>query len=151
MKLVRRLIAGRETLVADRSTSVMEAARRMTERQVGAVPILDGDRVVGIFTERDIMARVVAAGLDPRTPVGEVMSTDLVVADLDETHEACLHRMQQARVRHLLVLREGHLAGILSLRDLLAVELDEKDEALSLLNAYVHYIPADVAKGKTRV
>jgi CBS domain-containing protein len=52
--------------------------------------------------------------------------------------------MQQARVRHLIVLDQGHLAGILSLRDLMAVDLSEKDEAITMLNAHVHYIPADV-------
>ena len=57
--------------------------------------------------------------------------------------------MQQARVRHLVVLQQGRLAGILSLRDLLAADLDDKDEAITLLNAYVHYIPADLTKVKT--
>ena len=58
--------------------------------------------------------------------------------------------MQQARVRHLLVLDGGRLAGVLSLRDLLALELDEKDEEVTLLNAYVHYVPADLSpKGRT--
>jgi CBS domain-containing protein len=117
----------------------------MSERQVGAVPVLDGDRVAGIFTERDVLSRVVAAGVNAdQTPVSSVMSTDLVVADIEENHEVCLRRMQQSHVRHLLVLRDGRLAGILSMRDLLALEIDERDEAIKLLNAYVHYIPADL-------
>lgn len=117
----------------------------MTEHQIGAVPVLDDERLVGIFTERDVMGRVVAAGLDPeRTTVGEVMSTDLVVAGASEGYEACLTRMQQARVRHLLVLDDGRLAGIVSLRDLLAADVNEKDDAITMLNAYVHYIPADI-------
>ena len=78
------------------------------------------------------------------------MSTELIVADLDEDHASCLRRLQQARVRHLLVLNDGQLAGIVSLRDLLAVELGEKDEAISLLNAYVHYIPSDLVRGRGR-
>ena len=103
------------------------------------MPVVDGERVAGIFTERDVMARVVAAGVNPaETPVSAVMSTSLVVADVRDTHDVCLRRMQQARVRHLLVLDNGRLAGVLSLRDLLALELDEKDEAVTLLNAYVH-------------
>jgi CBS domain-containing protein len=73
-----------------------------------------------------------------------VMTTALVVADPSESYEACLARMQQVRVRHLLVLDQGRLAGILSVRDLLAADADEKDEAITMLNAYVHYIPADV-------
>jgi signal-transduction protein with cAMP-binding, CBS, and nucleotidyltransferase domain len=86
----------------------------------------------------------VAAGLHPSTTtVADVMSIQLVVAEIREPYHVCLQRMRQARVRHLIVLDQGRLAGIVSLRDLMAVDLDEKDEAITLLNAYVHYIPAD--------
>ena len=149
MKPISSLIASRETVVVAGGTSVADAARLMTDHHIGAVPVLEADRVVGIFTERDIMSRVVAAGRDPRrTIVTEVMTTDLIVADVQETYQACLRRMQQARVRHIIVLREGRLAGILSLRDLFACDLDEKEEAINLLNAYVHYIPADLSREK---
>jgi CBS domain-containing protein len=151
MKLIRPLVQSQDLLAVGVTTSIAEAARLMSERQVGAVPILDGERVVGIFTERDVLSRVVAAGLDPaRTPVNAVMSTDLVVADIAEDHQTCLRRMQQARVRHLLVLEAGRLAGILSMRDLLALEIDERDEAIHLLNAYVHYIPVDLTPARFR-
>ena len=145
MKSIKAIAGDRETISVERRTSVKDAASLMTLHQIGAVPVLDEGRLVGIFTERDVMGRIVAAGRDPhRTLVGDVMSTDLVVADLSESYDACLARMKQARVRHLLVLNEGRLAGILSRRDLLAAEADEKDEAITMLNAYVHYIPADV-------
>jgi CBS domain-containing protein len=146
MRPIRSLLAGRDVVVVDMATSVTQAARIMSEKQIGAVPVVDGERVAGIFTERDLMARVVAAGVNPAdTPVSTVMSTSLVVADVRDTHDVCLRRMQQARVRHLLVLDGGRLAGVLSLRDLLALELDEKDEEVTLLNAYVHYVPADLS------
>jgi CBS domain-containing protein len=151
MKSIKAIVADRETVVVDRLTSVIGAVQLMSERQIGAVPVLDGTRLVGIFTERDLMARVVAADRDPKvTTVGDVMSTDLVAGDLAESYETCLIRMQQAHVRHLIVLEDGRLAGIVSLRDLMAADLDDKDEAITLLNAYVHYIPADLsAKAKT--
>ena len=146
MRPIRPLVSGRDVVVVDIATSVVQAARIMSERQIGAVPVVEGERVAGIFTERDVMARVVAAGVNPaETPVSAVMSTSLVVADVRDTHDVCLRRMQQARVRHLLVLDDGRLAGVLSLRDLLALELDEKDEEVTLLNAYVHYVPADLS------
>jgi CBS domain-containing protein len=149
MKPIRPLVDKREVVVVDVATSIAQAARVMSERQIGALPVVDGERVAGIFTERDVLARVVAAGVDPvTTPVSSVMSTSLVVADVGESHDVCMRRMQQARVRHLLVLRGGRLAGILSMRDLLALELDERDEAITLLNAYVHYIPADLQQPK---
>jgi CBS domain-containing protein len=149
MKSIRPLVQGRDVIVVDVATSVVQAARVMSERQIGAVPVIDGERVAGIFTERDLMSRVVAAGVDPSaTPVSAVMSTSLVVADVGDAHDICMRRMQQARVRHLLVLDGGRLVGVLSLRDLLALELDEKEEAITLLNAYVHYIPVDLAPNR---
>jgi CBS domain-containing protein len=145
MKPIGPLVSNREVVVVDLATSVAHAARIMTDKQIGAVPVVDGERVAGIFTERDVMGRVVAAGVNPEaTPVSTVMSTTLVVADVRDSHDVCLRRMQQARVRHLLVLDGGRLAGVLSLRDLLALELDEKDEEVTLLNAYVHFVPADL-------
>ena len=150
MKSIRSIVANRDTVTVDSMTSVLDAARVMSARHIGAVPVVDGERVVGIFTERDVMARIVAEARDPRTtPIAQVMSTDLVVTEINESFEACLARMQQARVRHILVLDNGRLAGIISLRDLMAADLDDKDEAISLLNAYVHYIPADLSKIKT--
>ena len=144
MKLIKPLVQNREMVVVDVATSVVQAARVMSEKHIGAVPVLDGGRLAGIFTERDVLSRVVGAEVDPATTlVSTVMTTDLVTADVGESHEVCMRRMQQAHVRHLIVLEEGRLAGILSLRDLLGVEIDERDEAINLLNAYVHYIPAD--------
>jgi CBS domain-containing protein len=142
---VRTIVAARETVTVDPQVSVLEAARLMVDHQIGAVPVVDRDRLAGIFTERDILARVVAAQRDPSaTSVADVMTRELVVADITESYDVCLQRMQQARVRHLIVLDRGRLAGILSLRDLMAVDVSEKDEAITLLNAYVHYIPADL-------
>ena len=145
MVILGAFIRGQQLSAVGPSSSVFEAARLMTERGIGAVPVVDGDRLAGIFTERDLMTRVVAAGLDPsQTSIRDVMSTDLVVADAAEGCEEALARLQRARVRHLLVLKEGRLAGIVSLRDLIDRELADKDETLALLNAYVHYIPADL-------
>jgi CBS domain-containing protein len=142
-------LRGQHLAVVGPASSVFEAARLMTERGIGAVPVVDGDRLAGIFTERDLMTRVVAAGLDPSTTsVRDVMSTDLVVADVMEGCDETLPRLQKARVRHLLVLKEGRLAGIVSLRDLIDREMADKDETLALLNAYVHYIPADLSPKK---
>ena len=141
MKTIRAIVGNRETVTVDRRQSVLDTVRRMAACQIGAVPVVDGDRVAGIFTERDIMTRVVAEARPPEsTPVGDVMSTNLVLATLNETYEACLSRMQSARVRHLIVIDgDQHLAGIVSLRDLLAVDLSEKAEEITLLNAYVHF------------
>ena len=145
MRSIRAILGDRETIVVARSASIADAARLMSAHHIGALPVLDDDRLVGIFTERDVLTRIVAAGRNPDTTlVGDAMSTELVVADVNESYEVCLARMQQAHVRHLLALQDGRLAGIVSLRDALAADVDEKAEELTLLNAYVHYIPANI-------
>lgn len=128
------------------AATVQEAVQIMlAQRQAGVLVTDAAGRLVGIFTERDVLTRIVAAGRNPDTTlVGEVMSTELVVAELNESYEVCLGRMRQAHVRHVLALQDGRLAGIVSLRDVMAADVDEKAEELTLLNAYVHYIPANI-------
>jgi len=150
MKSIGDIIGDRHTVTVDAHASVSEVARQMAAHNIGAVPVVDDGRLVGIFSERDILTRVVAADRNPlQTPVAAVMSSDLIVAECNEHYEACLARMQQAHVRHLIVLEHGGLAGIASLRDLLTADLDEKSDEITLLNAYVHYIPANLQKVKT--
>jgi CBS domain-containing protein len=145
MRSIRAILGDRETIVVARSASIADAARLMSAHHIGALPVLDDDRLVGIFTERDVLTRIVAAGRNPDTTlVGDVMSTELIVADVNDSYEVCLGRMQQAHVRHVLALQDGRLAGIVSLRDVMAADVDEKAEELTLLNAYVHYIPANM-------
>ena len=105
MKSVRDIVTGQDVVTVNPLVPVAEAARIMAARHIGAVPVADAGRIVGIFTERDALTRVVAAGIDPvRTPVREVMSSTLVAADIGESCEACLDRMRQAHIRHLIVL-----------------------------------------------
>jgi CBS domain-containing protein len=142
MKTIGGLVAGREIFHVRSDQSVRDAARYMTDRRVGAVSVLDGTRLVGILSERDVMGRVVARQLDPdRTQVGEVMTKDLVVAQGDESHEEGLRRMKQAGCRHLPVVDGDRLVGMVSQRDLLQIDLSEKDEEIRWLNAYIHFIP----------
>jgi CBS domain-containing protein len=143
MKTIGALVAGREEMYRlTPQQSVREAARYMTERRVGAVCVLDGSRLVGVLSERDIMGRVVAQGLDlDRTSVGEVMTRDLVVAQAADSHEDALRRMKQAGCRHLPVVEGDKLVGMVAQRDLLQVDLSEKDEEIRWLNAYIHFIP----------
>jgi len=149
MTQVRSMLAGRQMVLVAGDATVLEAARRMAQHNIGAMPVIDGQRVVGIFSERDLMVRVVAVGRDPgRTRVAEVMTRDLVVASPLDSCEACLQLMKSAGVRHLLLLHEGRLEGIVSLRDLLLVDADEKALTLTLLNAYVHDIPVSFSPGQ---
>lgn len=142
MKTIGGLVSGREIFHVRSDHSVRDAARYMTDRRVGAVAVLDDTRLVGILSERDVMGRVVALQLDPdRTRVGEVMTRDLVVAQAGESHEEGLRRMKQAGCRHLPVVDGDRLVGMVSQRDLLQIDLSEKDEEIRWLNAYIHFIP----------
>jgi CBS domain-containing protein len=133
------------TIPAD--NSVYDAARYMTERNIGAVTVVEGTRVVGLFSERDLMKRVVAEGSDPtRIQVREVMSTELTIASPDESYEAALSKMQKAKVRHLPILEGSQLLGLISLRDLLQVDADEKAEEIRMLNTYINYVPPGFAQ-----
>jgi len=142
VKTVGTLVAGREVYHVRVEHTVREAARYMSDRRVGAVAVLQGDRLSGVLSERDIMSRVVARGLDPdAVKVGEVMTRDLVVASASDSNEDGVRKMKQAGCRHLPVIQGDRFLGMVSLRDLLQVDLSEKDEEIRLLNAYIHYVP----------
>lgn len=142
MKTIGTVVEGREVYHIGADRTVRDASRYMTERRVGAVAVLVENRLVGILSERDIMGRVVAKGLDPdATPVRQVMTQDLVVANVGDSHDDGLRKMRQAGCRHLPVVEGDRLVGMVSQRDLLQVDLTEKDEEIRWLNAYIHFIP----------
>jgi CBS domain-containing protein len=101
------------------STTVTEAARLMKSEDVGSLPIVDGDQLVGMVTDRDIVIRVVAEGKDPQpTTVGEIASRDLVTVDPEQDLDEALRLMAQHQVRRLPVAEEdGRLVGILAQAD----------------------------------
>ncbi len=140
MRTVGELIQGKSFYTANSDQSVYDTARYMAEKDIGAVPILEDNRLVGIFSERDIIKRVIVAGRDVRnTLVKDVMTTELVVAQSTEEIPQVLEKMQISRCRHMPVVVGDRLAGFLSLRDLLSADLEEKDAQVQQLNTYVYY------------
>src|SRR5258708_17814034 len=105
MRQIGEVIAGRPLYHVPSSETVRDAARRMADWNVGAIAVVDGDKLVGIFSERDIMARVVAAGLDPDGTTGaSVMTRELIVGDPSEDLPGALHKMPSVHCRHLLAV-----------------------------------------------
>ena len=98
---------------------VVEAARRLASEDVGSLPVVEGDRLVGMVTDRDIVLQVVAKDLDPnKVPVSDVCSESPVTAEPDETLDQALQRMAKEQVRRLPVVSDGRLVGILAQADI---------------------------------
>ena len=136
------LIKDQETYEGELGHTVLETVRAMAERNIGAVPVTHGGKLVGIFSERDLMRRVVAEGRDPRaTCIAEVMTDDPLVVGTGEDLETCMTLMRRHGFRHLPVCHEGHLVGIVSLRDILLHDLNEKDDEVRMMRAYIHSVP----------
>lgn len=142
MKQIAELIEGQILTVLDSDDTVRSAAKRMVERNIGAAAVVDEGKLSGIFSERDLMARVVAPGLDPdRTTVGTVMTRELVVIEPEADIDSALQKMHAINSRHLPVVEDGKLVGILSIRDLLEVDDANQRRKATFLNELVTYSP----------
>jgi CBS domain-containing protein len=110
----------------------------MLKCNVGAVPVLEGTELVGVFSERDIVRRVLMEGLDwNKTKVSEVMSSDPLTVKPDDDMEHCMLMMKQNNFRHLPVTEGRQLVGFISIRELLLHDLDEKDIEVRMMRAYM--------------
>lgn len=149
MKTVSEILGGRRPVVAMADEPVRQAVRRMVDNHIGALPVLDGERVVGIFTERDLMKRIVDVARDPEaTRVRDVMTADgLATIGPDEAYHKAVRRMKKARCRHILVVDQGRLVGVVGLRDLLEMEFSEAKDELDMLHAYIWYVPPELTVG----
>jgi CBS domain-containing protein len=132
-------VKGTEVLSVGPDDTVLEAARRMNEHGTGSVLVLVDGELAGIFTERDVMRRVVAAQRDPATtPVGDVMSRELVTCDPATDMEACAQTMSAGRIRHLPVLAGAKLAGLVTSGDVLAYQLREHEGTIRQLHGFIY-------------
>lgn len=120
--------------------TVLEATQLMNRQQVGALVVCAQRRVVGIFTERDVLRRVVAVEKSPsETTVGDVMTADIACARRETTLEEASAVMKNRRIRHLPVCDEaGHLQGLVSIGDLNAWEADGQETTIHFLSQYIH-------------
>jgi CBS domain-containing protein len=142
MHRLRHVFQRRHVVSAAPGASAYEVAALMSAEGVGAVPIVDAERLVGIFSERDLMTRVVVPRRDPeRTPVAHVMTREVVTATLDEHVDECIEKMRRVGCRHLPILAGGRLIAVLSMRDLLRDELEEQGLEIRHLRAYLHQTP----------
>ncbi len=128
------MVKGPDVIVADSSTTVSEAAKIMSHANVGSVVIRDSSEVLGIFTERDLLRRVVACRKDPSSLLlREVMSSPVKSCRLSDDVQDCVDMLTRSSIRHLAVIEEGELVGLIGLRDILTIELSSSEEKLQTL------------------
>ena len=139
--LVRHVIRNREPYSMKPTASVQEAADFMAARNVGAVCVVDENgKLLGVFSERDVLRRVVVLRRDPASVrVGEVTSELRAVINCDETPHQALERMELIGTRHLPVVDGERWVGMLSMRDLMRVELSEQGDEIKLLHEYIQH------------
>jgi CBS domain-containing protein len=126
MSTLRDLVKDRKVYSVDAGRTVLEAARLMMEHNFGALPVLRDGELVGIFSERDLMNRVVAVGRTPaHTAVSEVMTPNPRAVGLDESIEECMFIMHEFGFRHLCIKEGKELKGLVSLRDILMHQAGE--------------------------
>jgi signal-transduction protein with cAMP-binding, CBS, and nucleotidyltransferase domain len=136
------LIKSQETYQAELGDSVLQTVQAMVDRNIGAVPVTHNGKLVGIFSERDLMKRVVGEGRDPgSTCMAEVMTDDPLTISMNEELENCMVLMRRHNFRHLPVCHNGQLIGMVSMRDVLLHDLDEKDDEVRMMRAYIHSTP----------
>ena len=135
MRTVGELVGTQTVVSTGPNQSVFEVAGIMAAKNIGALAVVSGEKVVGIVSERDILGRVVAAGADPKTTkVEATMTKKPVTVEASETPLRALELLKQKKFRHLPVLEKGKLVGILSLRDLLQVQVSTQESELQVLS-----------------
>jgi CBS domain-containing protein len=138
MAPVNILLSNRETFHVEGDQLVIDVVKIMVAHNIGAVAVMSNGELAGLFTERDLMKRVVNESRDPRTTtVAEVMTRDLVTVAPDRGLEDCLELMRERGFRHLPVCQGKQLRGVISLRDLLAHAVVEKDGEVQMMRAYI--------------
>jgi len=139
MENIKEILAQRELYTVTKEATIKDVVFYMADKGVGLVPIMDSGKLVGVFSERDLVKRVIAKNksLD-ETKVEDVMSTKLIIADINEANESVLAKMKEANTRHILVIEDEKLVGVLAMRDLLELDLSACKLTVEVLNNYIY-------------
>lgn len=140
MKTVRDIlkVKGDEIWRIKPDASVFEALELMAEKKVGALMVMDGERVAGIISERDYARKVILLGRSsPSTMVKEIMTSAVVYTHLEQPIEECMALMTDKRIRHLPVMEEKKLVGVISIGDLVKSIIDDQKFIIEQLERYI--------------
>ncbi len=128
---------GKELVSMGAGETVQHAAQLMNERKIGGLVVTEGGKMVGIFTERDVLRRVVAEPRDPATTVlRDVMTTPVASCRSETTLEECVGVMTRKRIRHLPVVDDESVCGLITSSDLLEFQMTEHEATIRYLNSY---------------
>ncbi len=128
----------REVFAVPPETTVYEAIRQLSERNVGALLVMEGSRLLGVFSERDYTRKIALQGRNSReTSVGEIVSCEIVSASPDSSISECMKLMTSNRVRHLPVMRGDRVVGVLSIGDLVNWIIRTQDATICSLENYI--------------
>lgn len=140
MKLVNHLLdsKGRHVVSIAPDASVFDAIKLMADKTVGSLVVIENDRLLGIVTERDYARKVILKGRSSETtPVAEVMTTDVVTASGADTVNKCMELMTERRIRHLPIVENDKLVGMISIGDLVEAIISDQREEIEHLEHYI--------------
>ncbi len=138
MTLLQKHGQSQRLVITTSSQTVFEASKLMSEKMVGSVLVMDQGKLVGIFTERDLLNRIVSKGLDPRKiPLSQVMTPHVITVDIHNTPQDCYEKMQQTHARHVPIMDGEKVIGIVTMRNLLEWLWKEIEEENAHLKSYI--------------
>ena len=140
MKLVQHLLdsKGRDIISVTADVSVLDAIKLMAEKTVGSLLVMQGDQLQGIMTERDYARKVIIKGRSSETTeVGEIMTADVCSATSQQTVNDCMALMDKRKIRHLPVVDDGKVTGMLSIGDLVQAIISDQQEEIQQLEQYI--------------
>lgn len=140
MRTVRQLLGGKapEIYAISPDAAVLDAVRLMAEKQIGALLVMDADRLVGIVSERDYARKVVLQGRSSaNTPVRDIMTADVITVSPGDHAERCMQIVTQRRIRHLPVIERGRVLGVVSIGDLVKAVIEDQKVELDQLQRYI--------------
>ena len=140
MRTVRQLLGAKapEIFAIDPDSAVIDAIRLMAEKRIGAVLVMQGTQLVGILSERDYARKIVLQGRSSSdTPVRAIMTSDVVTIGLDDNADHCMQLVTDRRIRHLPVLQNGEVVGVVSIGDLVKAVIEDQQVELDQLQRYI--------------
>ena len=141
MATIRQLLdkKGHEVLSVEPDETVLNSIKKMADKNVGSLVVMEGDKLVGIVTERHYARNVFLKGRSsPTTPVRDIMETNVVFVRLDQSVEECMAIMTEKAVRHLPVIDQGNVVGIISIGDLVKDKISDQTFVIEQLVQFIH-------------